>query len=68
METYALLEQEFMEVKDIMDKQGLELSEKRTEVQELIDVMERLKSRLFNYEEELGTSKKEQGKLLKALE
>lgn len=67
-EIYQNMEQEFTELRDIMGKQESELAEKKESVIELIQVIQKLKASLLNYQEELAMTKGEKNRLLSSLQ
>lgn len=62
------MQQQFADLRDIMSKQESQLAEKKENVIELIEVIEKLKLNLTNYQEETARLKVEKNRLIENME
>ena len=64
MEVLDSVEGEFMDLKEIMNRQEIQIGEKKGNIDELVEVVERMKGLLANYQEEIEGLKREKNRLI----
>ena len=68
LELFGSMEQEFGDLKEIMEKQAMDLADRNGSISELVEVITQLKGRLGNYQDEVETTRREKGRLLASQE